>query len=362
MSSDTSSKETTKPTVFYTKKSKKDHSRDRDNKNRSGKPPHKKGGYQNKDKPFYSGADKSFDKSKSKPENRIESFKPRKRHSDTDIASSPWQNKIRHVEQKPSFNDSHNDEAKSAMLRRQSKDETFIYGENSCKAVFRARKDAIIKAFFTEQLAPIFKDTISYLVEHRLGYDVISNEEMAKLAGTAHHGGVCFIVRKRTSVSVIDYIEMQNRSRDCVLAVHDVENPHNLGGLARSAAFFKVNGMMLRQPNILDNGAALRVAEGGGEVLTPIRADDFMTSLSLFKQHGYQIVALLPCKIKAVTTAKELSVLETGKKVVFIIFQQVNLKLVEFADDVVYLPGSDIMPSLNISVATGILLSHWKNV
>lgn len=291
---------------------------------------------------------------------RIETFKPRSRNTVESSNDSPWKRRVQKSEQKPTFDD--RDNTKLAQLNKyKSKDETVVYSENGCKAVFAKRPDAIIKAFFLQDKTYEFKALIAWLVEHRLGYDVVDEERMSKIAQTPHHGGVCLIVKKRQALTTSSYLSQYSDTKhNYVLAVDDINNPHNLGAIARTAAFFNVHGLLLRQPDILNNGASLRVSEGGAEYLIPIQADDFIVSLEQFRQQGYQIVAVLPCKVNAFK-AENLTNLFVANKTVFVIFQQINEKLASFADKVVCLSGSDAMPALNISVLTGILLSKLVN-
>lgn len=264
---------------------------------------------------------------------------------------SPWRKKVRDNDQSPTFGyDGY----------RQRKEETLVYSENSCKSVFKHRRAAIVKLFITQEMTYQFRDLINWLVKQRLGYDIVSNEQIAKITQTSHHGGVCLIVKKRVAITMFDYLDKyHDKQQDCILAIDDVNNPHNLGGLIRSAAFYKVNAVMLRQTNLLDSGAAMRVAEGGIEAVESIKSDDFIVSLDQFKQHGYQIIVLLPCQVKSIAST-ELAKVEFHKKTVLVIFQQINIKLVQCADVVVHLKGNDNMPSLNISVATGITLSSMQ--
>lgn len=346
--------EKNKPTIFYAKNSepqKRSHSTQQRMIGR--KDNFKKDSFQSKNKIRQSLND------------RIEVFKPKTNKTVTEKLNrelesnkfkygqfvehdSPWQKKVRDNEQTPTYG---YDEY------RQRKEETLVYSENSCKAVFKHRRSAIVKLFITQDMTYQFKDLISWLVKQRLGYDVVSTEQITKITQTEHHGGICLIVKKRIPVTLFDYIEKNNgKNNDCVLAIDDVNNPHNLGGIIRSAAFYGVNGVILRQTNLLNSGAAMRIAEGGIEAIESIKSDDFVASLELLKRHDYQIVALLPCPIKSIKSI-ELHQINFNKKVAIVIFQQINRKLIECADVVVHLHGNDNMAALNISVATGILLS-----
>ena len=285
---------------------------------------------------------------------RIETFKPRQKQD------SPWSKRVKTTEQLPSFKGKDSLETQQRK-QQQYKDESIIYSENSCKAVFNYRPESIVKAFFTESMTPVFKNLIAWLVEHRLGYDVVTNEQLDKLTQTSHHGGVALIVKKRQPQSVSNYLsETADDEADCVLAIDDIFNPHNLGGIVRTAAFFNVDSIMLRQPALLDSGSAAKVAEGGTESVNVVKSDDFAASIDLFKRQGYQIVAVLPCKVNSIKAVALNKAKLASEKTVLVIFQQVNPKLAELADQVVYLPGSQTMAALNISVLTGIVLSKWQ--
>lgn len=342
---DTSEK--SKPTIFYAKNS------EARVKTRSAK--ERGGDYKNKRN------NDGFQSNSKAKHDRIETFKPKKFNKTVkqakaqfDLADehdSPWQKKVRDNEQVPTFGyDGY----------RQKKEETLVYSENSCKAVFKHRRLAIVKLFITQEMTYQFKELINWLVKQRLGYDVVSTEQITKITQTPHHGGVCLIVKKRIPLTLLDYLdEYDDQVQDCIIAVDDVNNPHNLGGLMRSAAFFGVNGVILRQTNLLDSGAAMRVAEGGIEAIESIKSDDFIASIDLLKQHGYQVIALLPCQLKSISST-ELSQLKFTKKIALVIFQQINNKLINCADNIVHLQGNDNMSALNISVATGIVLSSIK--
>lgn len=63
---------------------------------------------------------------------------------------------------------------------------------------------------------------------------MVEEEELAKASGTEHHGGVCFLIKKRQGLDAETYLQQQTQAKDCVLALEDVGNPHNLGGIMRT--------------------------------------------------------------------------------------------------------------------------------
>ncbi|MCX8649281.1 hypothetical protein J3U21_03575 [Gilliamella sp. B2776] len=347
----TDNTEKSKPTIFYAKHSEpKKHSRANKEKSNGWKERRKNDAFQSKPKRDRNDRIETFQARSDRPKFAKQSIVIELNRSPSEFEhDSPWQKKVRANDQTPTFGyDGY----------RQRKEETLVYSENSCKAVFKHRRSAIVKLFIIQEMTYQFKELINWLVQERLGYDIVSNEQLNKITQTQHHGGVCLIAKKRAPLTLFNYLdEKSDANKDCILAIDDVNNPHNLGGLIRSAAFYDVNAVMLRQSNLLDSGAAMRVSEGGIEAVESIKSDDFLASLDILKQRGYQIVALLPCQTKSIDSS-ELHKVQFDKKVVLVIFQQINMKLVNCADVVVHLKGNDNMPALNISVATGILLSN----
>lgn len=345
--------EKSKPTIFYAKNNEsKKHTRSATEKSNRLKDKRKDDSFQLKSKRNLNDRIETFKPRNDKTKSTKKRFNSEGNQSQSAINNdSPWQKKVRANEQVPTFGyDGY----------RQRKEETLVYSENSCKSVFKHRRTAIIKLFITQEMTYQFKDLIDWLVKQRLGYDVVSSEQISKITQTQHHGGVCLIVKKRTPLTLLNYLENNgDKDHDCILAIDDVNNPHNLGGLIRSAAFYGVNGIMLRQTNLLDTGAAMRVSEGGIEAITAIKSDDFIASIDMLKQHDYQVVALLPCQAKSIASS-ELYKTRFNKKVAVVIFQQINMKLINHADVVLHLQGNENMPALNISVATGILLSNLQ--
>lgn len=81
------------------------------------------------------------------------------------------------------------------VLRRQRAEETRVYGENACRALFQSRPDAIVRAWFIQSVTPRFKEALRWMAANRKAYHVVDEAELAKASGTEHHGGVCFLIK-----------------------------------------------------------------------------------------------------------------------------------------------------------------------
>lgn len=286
----------------------------------------------------------------------------RERNRDRDYPSdvSPWRTVSRAPgEEAPAKADHGGISGKSfidpEVLRRQRAEETRVYGENACQALFQSRPDAIVRAWFVQSVTPRFKEALRWMAANRKAYHVVDEAELAKASGTEHHGGVCFLIKKRNGVSVQQWVG-QAAAEDCVLALEDVGNPHNLGAIVRSCAHFGVKGVVVQDAAILESGAAIRTAEGGAEHVQPITGDSFTDALEQFRRDGYAIVTTSSHK------GTPLSKATLPKKMVLALGQErdgLSDAVLENADLNISIDGTGNVESLNVSVATGILLAEW---
>jgi TrmH RNA methyltransferase len=273
------------------------------------------------------------------------------------FGDSPW----RTVSRPPVADDSQLDDVANKpvidpeQIRRQRQEETRVYGENACQALFLSRPESIVRAWFIQSVTPRFRETLRWLAANRKAYHVVEDAELTKASGTEHHGGVCFIIKKRMGMPVTEWLT-KAPTKDCVLALEDVSNPHNLGGIMRSCAHFGVKGLLVNDASLLESGAAVRTAEGGAEHVQAISGESFADGLEAFRKAGYTIVTTSSHEgtplAKAEMPAKMVLVLgQESEGLSDSAFQQGDLSL--------SIGGTGNVESLNVSVATGILLAEW---
>ncbi len=289
-----------------------------------------------------------------RPENRERSEK----RDDNSRPFSPWRT-VSQREGEESRPDHGGISGKSFIdpeqLRRQRQEETRVYGENSCQALFLTRPESIVRAWFVQSVTPRFRVALKWLAANRKAYHVVDDAELTKASGTEHHGGVCFLIKKRMGISVASWLETVGE-QDCVLALESIGNPHNLGAIMRSCAHFGVRGLLVNDASLLESGAALRTAEGGAEHVQAISGTDFSNGLTAFRKAGYTIVTT--SSRQGVKLANTLF----PKRMVLVLGQEregLSRETLQQSDLTLSIAGTGNVESLNVSVATGILLSEW---
>jgi TrmH RNA methyltransferase len=145
-----------------------------------------------------------------------------------------------------------------------------------------------------------------------------------------------------------------------VLPILDgIGNPHNLGAIARSAAFFGCKALVIsgdqRQARLSD--AALRTAEGGLEALEVFQASDLPALLR----------ALAPKMLTVAAVARDgvaPEALPRGRPFALVLGNEekgLSRDSIAACAARVTLPGSGEVESLNVSVAAAVLIhALWR--
>lgn len=127
--------------------------------------------------------------------------------------------------------------------------------------------------------------------------------------------------------------------------------------MMRSCAHFGVKGVLLQDAALLESGAAIRTAEGGAEHVQPITGDSVLEAIEQFRQAGYAIVTT--SSHKGTTPLFKATL---PRKMVLVLGQErdgLSDAALSSADLSVSIDGTGNVESLNVSVATGVLLAEW---
>jgi TrmH RNA methyltransferase len=159
-----------------------------------------------------------------------------------------------------------------------------ICGFNAVTALFRRRPGDVARLYFTAEAKYDVGPYCAALARLRRPYRELPAEEMAKAAGTTHHGGIAAVAEERP----IPFLETEKPPAVKLLLVLDqIGNPHNLGAIVRSAAFFGVGALLLHETRTaaMPSDAAYRTAEGAFEYLDLFRTRDLARCLQGLVPH-----------------------------------------------------------------------------
>jgi RNA methyltransferase, TrmH family len=229
-----------------------------------------------------------------------------------------------------------------------------VCGLAAVRALFETDPGRVERLFFEPQLRGEAGRFCSVLARARKPYREVDPGELARVAGTVLHGGVTAIARPRP-LGVFDPAAVPGWARDekPLLILDGIGNPHNFGAIARTAAFFGIERMLLadRPEQALPSDASYRVAEGGLEHLTLYRAE-LPAALAGLRQ-GYRIIGA------ALGLGAPLARRPAGEPPALILGNEekgLDPATLAACDEIVSIPGNGRMQSLNVAAAAAILI------
>jgi RNA methyltransferase, TrmH family len=233
-----------------------------------------------------------------------------------------------------------------------------LYGFNAVMAVFRARPQALRKLYLSEARIPALKPVLAWCVKQRVGYRVVEDADLHKLAGSEHHEGVVAEVLREEPVALADWLPVLRPGPQLLLWLDGVSNPHNFGAILRSAAHFGVKAILLpEQASLALSGAAARVAEGGAEAVQLVRLPKPAKAEELLHDAGFMLAATV------VDGGSDLFTTPLPQRLVYVMGAEgegMDRRLAEACDMRLSIPGSGKVESLNVAAATAVLLASWR--
>ena len=239
-----------------------------------------------------------------------------------------------------------------------SKQELRYYGLNAVQAVFAKRPEAIRKVYLAESRIPHLQPLLAWCVQQRIGYRVVAEADLGKLAASSHHEGVVADVLRIEPVALPEWLHALPAGPVLALWLDGVGNPHNLGAILRSSAHFGVAAILQPRDSILAlSGAAARVAEGGAEQVPMVRMGDREDALAQLRGAGFQLAATV------VRGGSDLFKARLPQRLVYVMGAEgegMDAGLAAGCELGLSIPGSGAVESLNVAAATAVFLAEWR--
>jgi RNA methyltransferase, TrmH family len=229
-----------------------------------------------------------------------------------------------------------------------------ICGLAAVRALFARAPERVERLFFVPHLAPELGAFCAVLAAARRPYREIDAAALARIGGTVLHGGIVAVARPQP-LGILNPEAPLRWARDGrpILVLDGVGNPHNLGAIARSAAFFGLERVVLidRPEQALPSDASYRIAEGGFEHLCLYQAPLLAAFAAL--RRAYRIVG-------TAAGGREPVLEWRGERPPALVLgnEETGLDRATLAacDTVATIPGCGRVQSLNVAAAAAILL------
>ena len=231
-----------------------------------------------------------------------------------------------------------------------------IYGLAAALAAFARRPEQVLRIAYSERARRPLADVLREAAKRRIAYRELSDEELAKMAGAVHHEGVCVLARPQPEPS-LEQLAASVQPRGLLAALDGVDNPHNVGAVLRSAAFFGVRGLLIADPQRRAlTSAARRIAEGGAEHVPQLHCPELAPALRGLRERGVRVIG---SDSGRGTPLRELRWPARCALVLGAEDSGLSAPVRACCDQIVRVDGTNAVESLNVAVAAGVLFAAY---
>jgi 23S rRNA (guanosine2251-2'-O)-methyltransferase len=227
-----------------------------------------------------------------------------------------------------------------------------IFGKN---AVMEALDSdiSINKVWIANNPNPRLKEIETKARSRKIPVLKLSKKDLDRIADNADHRSVIAEIAA-TKLLDEDYLYQNELKR--ILIPMNIEDPHNLGAIMRSALAFGVDAIVLgKHKGCPVNETVLRVSSGAASKLAIVRAGNIVNCLKKLKEQGFWVYGTHLDK----TRSQDLYKIDFDKKSVILVGNEgkgLSDNIIKNCDFTIHIPIE--FESLNVSVATGIILSR----
>jgi TrmH RNA methyltransferase len=231
-----------------------------------------------------------------------------------------------------------------------------VAGLPAVLALFSTAPGRVERLFFDWRLQPQVGAFCAQLARVQKPYRLVGADELERVAGSVMHGGIVALAQPRP-VPIVDLSKATEWARDgrLLLLLDGVGNPHNLGAIARTAAFFGVPRMVLSDHpgQAGPSDASYRVAEGGLEYVELYRGLQFVQMLQHLRR-SYRVIGA------AAEDGQPVDTLRPSERPFALVLgnEEHGLPRSRLAacEEIVTIPGTGLVQSFNVAASAAILM------
>jgi 23S rRNA (guanosine2251-2'-O)-methyltransferase len=203
---------------------------------------------------------------------------------------------------------------------------------------------------------PLLKEAIQENIPIRY----VSKDELSNLLQSESHQGYAAYISRDNFLDVNTFFEnLSSEEEHVVIALDSINDPQNFGSILRAAECFGASAVLWSKNRGVDlTPTVAKTSVGASEILPLIQVNNLVETVKSFKQEGFKIIAS-----ELSQDAASLYELRFQGNILFILGSEgegIRPLLSRQADEKVYIPMRGRIDSLNVSQATSVLLSHYR--
>ncbi len=244
---------------------------------------------------------------------------------------------------------------REATLQEERPD--LVYGRHSVEAAI-ANQRPINRLWVNARLVfdARFRPLILDAKAHGAVIDEVNTQRLNQLTQGANHQGIVAQIASHSYIELADLVTTAKAAsrQPVIIAADSITDPHNLGAIIRTAEALGAQGVVIPQRRAVGiTPTVAKVAAGALETLPVARVVNLGRALEQLKEDGFWIYGT------ASEIGEPVHTTEFDRPIVLVVGAEgsgLSLSIQNLCDVLVSIPLTGKTPSLNASVATGMVL------
>lgn len=225
----------------------------------------------------------------------------------------------------------------------------YIYGKNTVKEAIYVKRP-IFNLYLDNKFSD--KDFLKFLELNKVKYSFKDKGLLNNLSNNGIHQGVVAEVLSYKTKELLDIIDTSKKQRFLIL--DELEDPHNLGAILRTAEATRLDGIIMSKRNQVPlNATVAKVSAGAIEHVNVITVSNINQAIKDLKDNNIWVIGTSDKATKDYTEVpKDLSIaIVLGNE-----GQGIRPLVQQNCDILVKIPMYGKVNSLNVSVAAALML------
>lgn len=245
------------------------------------------------------------------------------------------------------------------MKRTEKTEVEYIFGKHAVRELLTERPDVIVEAYGAADFSD--EQILQLLEAQKIPIRVLNlkNPPRGISAKASHQGIVAGILPAKLTIPYKVFKQsLQKAPHTALLVLGEVQDPHNVGAVIRSAAAFGLAGVLIPPHNQAPvTGTVVKVSAGMAFRIPLVTIPNVNTVLRDLQADGFWVYGLEGNGTTSTVTEKY------SRPSVFVLGNEgsgLRPKTKEQCDELISIPMHPRCESLNAAAATAIVLASWS--